>query len=91
MAPNRDTLLKDLKNNVIEFFYLRGLGLKTNRLTLREDLLPPGFVDDKEQLAIMENYHSSYPDFFGAWNVHEKKWEYVDVNSISYQQVVDGY
>ena len=91
MAPDRDTLLRDLKNHVIEIFYLRGLGLKTNRLSLREDLLPKDFTQDPDQLNIMETYHSTHPFFIGAWNVNEKKWEYIDVNTISYVQIIDGY
>lgn len=88
---DRNAVLKDLKLNVIEFFFNPNTKLSPMRLTLRSDLVPEDFYSDKEQQMHCEEYHSKYPTYLGAWDVVKNKWSFIDVQAVQYVQVMDGY
>lgn len=91
MTVNRNNLLNDLRDSVIEVFFMPNTGIRPMRVTLRNDLLPPGFLGDSEQINEMTNYHDANPTFLGFWDVNNNRWAFIDITSVQYVQVVDGY
>lgn len=85
MFYERDTVLKDMRQYVIE---TNINGNNVRRLTLREDLLPKNYVQEKH---LEEDFHSKNKDFIAAYDVRNNQWVTVDVKTIKYVQVIDGY
>lgn len=83
---SRDLLLKELKSYVIEFTLK---DKQTVRLTLKEDLMPEDYQQTK---TIVEDYHNSNTTKIGAWCLRPAiGWKIIDVNNITYTQIIDNY
>lgn len=91
MGPDRDTLLKDLRTNIIEIFFHRETGLNPIRISLAQKFLPPLFKNDPEQVTQMNEYHNNNPTLIGAWNMDTRHWVYLDVNTIAYVESKEDY
>lgn len=81
----RDVILKDLRQHVIEMV-LNNSG--TMRLTLREDLLPNNYRDEKH---LEQEYHENNKQSIAGFDVKTGKWTTLDIGKIRYLQVIDGY
>jgi hypothetical protein len=92
MVVKRDTLLSDLKNHIIDIYFLPETKMPKVRVTLVPHHLPKSFTEDSEQLNEMNNYHNINQNLIGAWNIDRKSWVYFDVGSIKYlESVEDNY
>jgi len=84
---DRDTILKDLREYVIEvtFTKVNGEG-RVMRCTLRPDLLPPGYSQD---ITEEKKFHNENPNVIAAWDVQKGGWRSFRVDSVSYLQNVN--
>jgi hypothetical protein len=84
---NRDTILKDLREYVIEITFTKVNGEQRNmRCTLRPDLLPPNYVNE---ITEEQTFHRSNPDTIAAWDIQKGGWRSFRVDSVSYIQNVN--
>jgi hypothetical protein len=81
----RDVILKDLRQHVIEMVLENSNNM---RLTLREDLLPANYKDEKH---LVEEYHNNNKDSIAGFNVKTGQWVSLEIPTIKYLQVIDGY
>lgn len=91
MGPDRDTLLKDLRTNIIEIFFHRETGLNPIRISLAQKFLPRSFKNDPEQIEEMDKYHNTNINLIGAWNMDTKTWAFLDVNTVAYVEAKEDY
>lgn len=87
---NRDAILKDLRENVIEVSFTKVNGEeRMMRCTLRKDLLPSDYVVTEETKE--RSFHHSNPDVIAAWDVQKGGWRSFRIDSVKYVQVMDHY
>lgn len=91
MALNRNTLLNDLRTNIIEVYFNRETGLNPIRISLAQKFLPLFFKNDPEQVKLMEDYHTNNPTLIAAWNMDTRHWVYLDIISIAYVEAKEDY
>lgn len=87
---DRDALLKDLRQYVIEVTFNKVDGTqRIMRCTLRPDLLPPTYQED---ITEERQFHKENKDVISAWDVHKNNWRSFRINSVTYvQNVNDNY
>lgn len=87
---NRDMILKDLREYVIEITFTKVNGEQRNmRCTLRPDLLPETYINEA---AEEKAFHRVNPDTIAAWDMQKGGWRSFRVDSVSYiQNVNDNY
>lgn len=86
---NRDRILEDLKENVLEvtFDKVSDGSSRTMRLTLAPKLLPNADLDHvAEQHARPENR-----SVVVGWEVDLQAWRSFKIDNLKYVQVIDGY
>jgi hypothetical protein len=89
MAYQRDILLKDLRENVIEVVFQKVNGeTRTMHCTLRKDFLPESYVNDEQQ---EREFHNSNANVLAVWDVKNRGWRSFRIESVEYAQVLDGY
>jgi hypothetical protein len=87
---NRDTILKDLRQNVIEVTFTKMNGEnRIMRCSLRPDILPPSYIEEQTK----ENtFHKENPEVIAAWDVQKMAWRSFRVDSVSYiEDVTEKY
>jgi len=90
MAGNRDEILKDLRNYVIEVHFDKVNGEhRVMRCTLRSDLLPPSYNNDINEQKQEQEFHQSNPDVIAAWDVQKGGWRSFRVDNVKYIQNVN--
>lgn len=88
----RDTLLNDLRKNVIEVTFTKVNGeQRLMRCTLRPELLPASFRDSLEEQNSEKSFHNTNPDVIAAWDVQKGGWRSFRIDSVTYVQVIDNY
>lgn len=86
---DRDGILKDLREGVAEITFTKVNGdQRVMRCTLRSDLLPPSYKEEKDQ---EQTFHQQNPEVIAAWDVQKGGWRSFRVNSVEYIQLVDSY
>lgn len=86
---NRDDLMKDLSEGVLEVVFDKVDGSqRTLRCTLRPDLLPKIFNGEKEEFS---SFHKENPEVIAVWGIHENNWRSFRVENVRYVQSVEGY
>ena len=91
MSYERDTILKDLRKNVVEFFIAKEKGspeLISFKSTLREDILPKSYKDD---ILLEKAFHDENKEYISSFNIANGKWVVLNIADIKYLQVVDGF
>lgn len=84
---DRDTILKDLREYVIEVTFTKVNGEnRVMRCTLRPDLLPENYINEA---AEEKAFHQTNPDVIAAWDVVKGGWRSFRVDSVSYVQNVN--
>jgi hypothetical protein len=82
----RDTILKDLREYVIEVHFTKVNGEdRIMRCTLRPDLLPPTYVKD---ITEEKEFHQKNTDVIAAWDVQNRGWRSFRIDSVKYVQDV---
>jgi hypothetical protein len=84
----RDTILKDLREYVIEVHFNKVNGEeRVMRCTLRPDMLPPQY---KEEIQEEKDFHSKNQDVIAAWDVQKGGWRSFRIDSVKIIQNVDN-
>lgn len=92
MMYQRDTILKDLRENVLEVTFTKVNGeQRVMRCTLRNDLLPKTFVENVDEQKEEKEFHQNNPDTIACWDVQKGGWRSFRVDSVGYLQIIDGY
>lgn len=84
----RDVLLNELKQGVMEFYFKPEDIPLPIRCTLKPNLLPSSFTNDKD---LFENFCVDNPTKIAAWDVMKNKWVVFNINDIEYVQSQDNY
>lgn len=92
MMYQRDTLLKDLRSNVVEVSFTKVNGdNRVMRCTLMPRLLPETYVKSLDEQAEENKFHKENPNVIAAWDVQVGGWRSFRIDSVTYAQVIDGY
>lgn len=92
MMYQRDTLLKDLRSNVVEVSFVKVNGeTRVMRCTLQPRLLPDSYKQSIEEQTQENTFHRENPNVIAAWDVQAGGWRSFRIDSVTYAQVIDGY
>jgi len=88
----RDALLKDLRNNVIEVHFTKVNGeQRVMRCTLMNNMLPESYRQSAEEQKNELEFHQKNQDVIAAWDVQNGGWRSFRIDSVSYAQAIDAY
>ena len=88
MITNRDELTSILTKNVATITFTKKDGTSRDMIcTLREDILPPEFLNGTEQME--KKSRKSNPDVLPVWDVEKKAWRSFRVDSVEFIKI-DG-
>lgn len=88
---DRDTVLKDLRKNVVEVTFKKVDGTtRVMRCTLMPDHLPKSFNESVDEQKQEQNFHSENRNVIAAWDVQKGGWRSFRIDSVEYLQVIDG-
>ena len=83
---DRDVILKDLREYVIEVHFTKVNGEdRVMRCTLRPDLLPQTYTTD---ITEEKKFHKENPAVISAWDVTKGGWRSFRIDSVKYVQDV---
>lgn len=89
---NRDTILSDLRQHVVEVTFKKVDGTpRVMRCTLAPRHLPPTFNESVEEQTQEKEFHQKNENVIAAWDVQKGGWRSFRVDSVEYLQVIDGY
>lgn len=89
---DRDTVLKDLRQNVVEVTFKKVDGSpRVMRCTLAERHLPQSFSENIKEQTEEKEFHQKNPNVIAAWDVQKGGWRSFRIDSVEYLQVIDGY
>lgn len=92
MMYERDKILKDLRENVIEVTFTKVNGdQRIMRCTLSPTLLPKSYVENINEQKEEKDFHQKNPDVIAAWDVQKGGWRSFRLDSVEYLQIIDGY
>lgn len=92
MMYQRDVLLKDLRQNVIEVTFTKVNGdQRVMRCTLIENMLPPSYRNNPDEKSSETEFHQKNPEVIAAWDVQAGGWRSFRIDSVTYVQVIDSY
>lgn len=92
MLYQRDTLLKDLRSNVVEVHFTKANGEnRVMRCTLSKHLLPESYRNSLEEQANEKAFHSENPDVIAVWDLGANGWRSFRIESVFYAVVIDAY
>ena len=90
MVYERDTLLKDLQENVCEVFFKKVNGdMRTMRCSLKPEMLPDSYVLTEE--SKVKDFHLTNPAVIAVWDIQNNGWRSFRIDSVEYVQVLDNY
>lgn len=82
---NRDTIITDLKENVIEVFFRKVDGtMRLLRCTLKPNMLP----DIPANEGLLEQHRTVNPNLVVAWDIENGAWRSFRTDSIEYLQLM---
>lgn len=90
MLYERDTLLNDLRKNVVEVTFIKVDGTtRLMRCTLDPMLLPKTYIEEEQK---EKTFHKENPNVISAWDVQKGGWRSFRIDSVQYVQTIpDGY
>ena len=90
---DRDTLLRDLRNNVVEIQFVKVAdgSQRLLRCTLMLKHLPQKYQTTQEEQDIENDFHQKNPDVIAAWDVEKGGWRSFRIDSVIYAQSLDSY
>jgi hypothetical protein len=87
MMYDRDTLLNELRSNVVEVLFTKVNGEQRNMIcTLKPNYLPRDYIKEED-----ESFHQKNSDTIIVWDVQNNGWRSFKINSVTYAQGVSGY
>ena len=88
----RDTLLRDLRENVIEVTFTKNNGdQRIMHCTLKDNMLPAQYRNNPAERQAETEFHQKNLDVIAAWDVRANGWRSFRIDSVSYVQVIDSY
>jgi len=90
MKYDRDTVLNDLRKNVVEVTFTKVDGTpRVMRCSLEPQYLPKSYLEEQDK---EREFHRENPDVISAWDIQKGGWRSFRIDSIQYLQVIDnGY
>lgn len=90
MLYERDTVLNDLRKNVVEVTFTKvDATTRIMRCTLDPTILPSSYIQEEEK---EKTFHKENPNVISAWDVQKGGWRSFRIDSVQYMQVIpDGY
>lgn len=88
----RNTLLEDLRRNVIEVHFTKINGEpRVMRSTLMPEALPKSFVESKAEIQLEKRFHKENPDSIAVWDVDVQGWRSFRIDSVTYCQTINYF
>lgn len=92
MLYQRDTLLKDLRSNVVEVHFTKTNGEnRVMRCTLAKHMLPESYQKSIEEQTEEKTFHKENPDVLAVWDLGANGWRSFRIDSVFYAVVIDAY
>lgn len=89
---NRDTILNDLRQHVVEVTFNKVDGSsRVMRCTLAPRHLPTTYNENVEEQNQEKEFHQKNENVIAAWDVQKGGWRSFRVDSVEYLQIIDGY
>lgn len=86
---DRDTVLKDLRNHVLEVTFTKVDGsTRVMRSTLKPEHLPETYKTDMKEET---EFHQKNPDVIACWDIQNGGWRSFRIDSVQYLQIIDAY
>ena len=86
LHENRNKLLQDLKDNIIEVLFTKQDGnARTLRCTLQHDYTNLS----SEQYHFLQIKHDEHPFLITAWDVENNGWRSFNMGTVQYTQTID--
>lgn len=86
----RDTLLSDLRNNIIEVHFTKVNGQpRVMRCTLATRYLPESYVQNTQEQETEKKFHEQNTETLAVWDVQQKGWRSFKIDSVTYVQALD--
>jgi hypothetical protein len=83
MLYDRDTILKDLRKNVVEVAFTKVDGEpRVMRCTLNPTLLPEKYRVDVNEQTNEKNFHKENSDVIAAWDINSRGWRSFRMDSV---------
>jgi hypothetical protein len=87
----RDTLLEDLRNSILEVTFTKVNGQRRSmRCTLMTSYLPENHNNDKAEQQKEKSFHKENPDVLAVWDVQNGGWRSFRIDSVEYVQMLDN-
>jgi hypothetical protein len=84
MLYERDKILQELRDHVIELTFNDNGKHPMGRFSLRPDMLPKSYTLEEE--AIEREFHKTNPTVISAWNVTSHRWVSFNAADIIFAQ-----
>jgi hypothetical protein len=85
----RDTLLKELRSNVVEVHFTKVNGeSRVMRATLMEKFLPESHRNEKTE---ENDFHQRNPNIIACWDITSGGWRTFRIDSVTYCQGVETF
>jgi hypothetical protein len=84
----RDALLNDLRQNVVEIHFTKANGEdRVMRCTLLPGKLPPQYVNEEKE---ERDFHAKNQDTIAVWDIQKGGWRSFRIDSVRYAQILDN-
>lgn len=88
----RDTLLKDLRTQVLEVHFTKTNGEnRIMRCTLQKNMLPESYQRSLEEQTEEKTFHKENPDVIAVWDLGENGWRSFRIDSVFYCEAKTAY
>jgi hypothetical protein len=88
----RDTLLKDLRSQVLEVHFTKANGEnRIMRCTLQKQMLPESYQRSLEEQTEEKTFHKENPDVIAVWDLGENGWRSFRIDSVFYCEAKTAY
>jgi len=89
---DRDTLLRDLRVNLLEVHFTKANGeTRVMRCTLQPHMLPESYRNDPKERAEEKNFHNNNPDVIAVWDIEANGWRSFRIDSVFYCEAKSVY
>jgi len=88
----RDTLLKDLRTQVLEVHFTKANGEnRVMRCTLQKHMLPESYQRSLGEQTEEKIFHKENPDVIAVWDLGENGWRSFRIDSVFYCEAKTAY
>jgi hypothetical protein len=88
----RDTLLKDLRTQVLEVHFTKANGEnRIMRCTLLKNMMPESYQNSLEEQTKEKTFHKENLDVIAVWDLGENGWRSFRIDSVFYCEAKTAY